>query len=292
MTALRALDSFERTGSVTETGHELGVSQSAVSRQLRVLEDYLGTSLFLRDRKSISLTPAAVDYCTQIRSALDKIGTASLRLKANPDGGQLNIAMLPAFGVRWLAPKLPDFVARHPEVTVNLSTRLRPFDFETDPFHGAIHFGERDWPDVCYQELMQEYVVPVASPKLAKTLRGSPLSEVFSLPLLHLDTRPDAWEKWAGAVGHELCGPVGMLFDQFASMIQAALHGMGAALVPTYLIERELAEDRLIALWPEHRISIGAYYFVWPKERPPYQPRDLFISWLQSAKDMPSSPES
>ena len=75
-------------------------------------------------------------------------------------------------------------------------------------------------------------------------------------------------------------------------MIQAALHGMGAALVPTYLIERELAEDRLIALWPEHRISIGAYYFVWPKERPPYQPRDLFISWLQSAKDMPSSPES
>ncbi|MEL0437331.1 LysR family transcriptional regulator [Phycobacter sp. K97] len=292
MTALRALDSFERTGSVTETGHELGVSQSAVSRQLKVLEDYLGTTLFVRDRKSISLTPAAIDYCAQVRGALDTIATASLRLKANPDGGQLNIAMLPAFGVRWLAPKLPDFVARHPEVTVNLSTRLRPFDFHTDPFHGAIHFGERDWPDVCYQELMREYVVPVASPKLAETLRGSPPAEVFSLPLLHLDTRPDAWEKWAQAVGLDLHGPVGMLFDQFASMIQAALHGMGAALIPTYLIERELTEKRLVALWPESRISIGAYYFVWPKEQPPYQPRDCFVSWLKSAKGIPSSPDT
>ncbi len=292
MTALRALDSFERTGSVTETGHELGVSQSAVSRQLKVLEEYLGTTLFVRDKKSISLTPAALDYCNQIRSALNQIGTASLRLKANPDGGQLNIAMLPAFGVRWLAPKLPDFVAHHPEVTVNLSTRLRPFDFDTDPFHGAIHFGERDWPDVCYQELMREYVAPVASPKLAETLHGGPPTGISSLPLLHLDTRPDAWEKWAKAVGYELQGPVGMLFDQFASMIQAALHGMGAALIPTYLIERELAEKRLVALWPESRISIGAYYFVWPKEEPPYQPRDCFVSWLKTAKSMPIAPEA
>jgi LysR family glycine cleavage system transcriptional activator len=288
MTALRALESFERTGSVTETGHELGVSQSAVSRQLKVIEEYLGTTLFIRDKKSISLTPAALDYCAQIRSALDKIGTASLRLKANPDGGQLNIAMLPAFGVRWLAPKLPDFVARHPEVTVNLSTRLRPFDFHADPFHGAIHFGERDWPDVCFQELMQEFVVPVASPKLAETMRGKPLSEVFSLPLLHLDTRPDAWEKWARAVGYDLHGPVGMLFDQFASMIQAALHGMGAALVPTYLIEREVEELRLVPLWPESKISIGSYYFVWPKEEQGYQPRDLFVSWLKIARTMKS----
>ncbi|MFC0158413.1 LysR family transcriptional regulator [Mameliella alba] len=285
MTALRALESFERTGNVTETGHEIGVSQSAVSRQLKVLEDYLGTSLFLRDRKSITLTPAARDYCTQIRSALDKIGTASLRLKANPGGGQLNIAMLPAFGVRWLAPRLPDFVAQHPEVTVNLSTRLRPFDFATEPFHGAVHFGERDWADVCYLELMREYVVPVASPKRAAARKGDALSDLFQLPLLHLDTRPDAWEKWARLLGHPLQSPVGMLFDQFASMIQAALHDMGAALVPTFLIERELEEGRLIALWPESSVSIGTYYFVWPKDDIDYHPRNMFVDWLSNARD-------
>ena len=284
MTALRALESFERTGSVTQTGLELGVSQSAVSRQLRVLEDHLDTPLFTRDRKTIRLSLAARDYCTQVRAALEQIGTASLRLKANPRGGQLNIAMLPAFGVRWLAPKLPGFVERHPEVTVNLSTRLKPFDFASEPFHGAIHFGQRDWSDVAYQELMPEYVVPVASPKVAHTLRGSALSDLFSLPLLHLDTRPDAWEKWAQALGKDIECPVGMLFDQFASMIQAAIHGMGAALLPTYLVENELEDGRLVALWPESETSIGAYYFVWPIDEPNYQPRDLFVDWLRQVK--------
>ncbi|KEP70800.1 LysR family transcriptional regulator [Thioclava dalianensis] len=284
MTALRALESFERTGSVTQTGLELGVSQSAVSRQLRVLEDHLDTPLFTRDRKTIRLSLAARDYCTQVRAALEQIGTASLRLKANPRGGQLNIAMLPAFGVRWLAPRLPDFVERHPEFTVNLSTRLKPFDFASEPFHGAIHFGQRDWSDVAYQELMREYVVPVASPKVAHTLRGSTLSDLFSLPLLHLDTRPDAWEKWAQALGKDIECPVGMLFDQFASMIQAAIHGMGAALLPTYLVENELEDGRLVALWPESETSIGAYYFVWPIDEPNYQPRDLFVDWLRQVK--------
>ena len=286
MTALRALESFERTGNVTQTGLEMGVSQSAVSRQLRLLEEYLDMALFTRDKKSIKLAPAARDYCTQVRGALEQIGTASLRLKANPAGGQLNIAMLPAFGVRWLAPKLPDFVASHPEVTVNLSTRLRPFDFAAEPFHGAIHFGQRDWPDVAYQELMREYVVPVASPNVAKTLKGSALKDLLSLPILHLETRPDAWETWAQAMGDELECPAGMLFDQFASMIQAAIHDMGAALLPTYLIETELEDGRLVALWPESRTSIGAYYFVWPKDEPTYQPRDLFVTWLAKMREV------
>ncbi len=280
MTALRALESFERTGNVTETGRELGVSQSAVSRQLKVLEDYLETPLFSRDKKRIKLTPAAREYSSQVRAALEQVGTASLRLKANPAGGQLNIAMLPAFGVRWLAPKLPDFVARHPEVTVNLSTRLKPFDFASEPFHGAVHFGQRDWTDVAYHELMREYVVPVASPKVAQSLRGNALKDLFSLPLLHLDTRPDAWEKWALALGEEVECPVGMLFDQFASMIQAAIHDLGAALLPTYLVENELADGRLVPLWSESKTSIGTYYFVWPKDGPGYQPRELFVKWL------------
>ena len=286
MTALRALELFSRTGNVTETGRALGVSQSAVSRQLKVIEDYLEIPLFVREKKSITLTAAAQEYCSEIRGGLDKIGTAGLRLKANPAGGRLNIAMLPAFGVRWLAPKLPDFVRRHPEVTINLSTRLKPFDFATEPFHGAVHFGERDWPDVNYQKLMVETVVPVASPKLAATVDIKKIADIFKLPLLHLDTRPNAWEKWAQALGEEQRSPVGMLLDQFASMIQASLHGMGAALVPTYLVERDLSEKRLIALWPNQDVSIGSYYFVWPRDDANYQPRDLFVRWLEDSSGL------
>lgn len=283
MTALRALESFARTGSVTETGHELGVSQSAVSRQLKVLEDYLATPLFTREKKCITMTAAAFDYCTEVRAALEQIGTASLRLKANPDGGQLNIAMLPAFGVRWLAPKLPDFVERHPEVTVNLGTRIKPFDFSVETFHGAVHFGDRNWPDVNFLELMKEYVVPVASPKLAASIPSDSIDDIFTLPLLHLETRPNAWELWAKAAGQDVLPPTGMLVDQFASMIQAAIHHMGAALVPTYLVNQELEDGRLIVLRSNLKISIGSYFFVWPRDKAVYQPRDLFVEWLKRA---------
>ncbi|MFT5628850.1 MAG: LysR family glycine cleavage system transcriptional activator [Gammaproteobacteria bacterium] len=280
ISALRALESFERTKNVSETGRELGLSQSAVSRQLKVLEDYLDTPLFVRDRKRITLTLAAQSYALEVRSSLNSLGTASLRLKANPKGGRLNLAILPAFGVRWLAPKLPKFVAQHPEVTVNLSTRLQPFDFNAEPFHAAIHFGQKDWPDVNYLELMKESVVAVASPENTKLMKNGEITEIFDLPLLHLETRPDAWERWAVIQGVEIGPPQGMLFDQFASMIQAAIHGLGAALVPTYLIEKELEEGVLVSLSSAAPISIGSYFFVWPAEQAIHQPRLLFEKWL------------
>lgn len=282
ISALRALESFEQTGNVTETGRELGLTQSAVSRQLQVLEDHLETSLFVRVRKSITLTPAAKVYAAEVRAALDKIGSASLRLKANPKGGQFNLAILPAFGVRWLAPKLPDFVRRHPEVTVNISTRLNPFDFESEAFHAAIHFGTKDWPDVQYLPIMTETVIAVGAPSLRSDAALKDTASIFNLPLLHLETRPDAWKNWASKQHIDVSSSEGMLFDQFASMIQAAIHGLGAALVPTYLITEEMRAGTLVPLTQGDPISIGSYYFVWPSDDDNYQPRRLFEEWLKT----------
>lgn len=282
ISALRALESFEQTGNVTETGRELGLTQSAVSRQLQVLEDHLETSLFIRVRKSITLTPAAKVYAAEVRAALDKIGSASLRLKANPKGGQFNLAILPAFGVRWLAPKLPDFVRRHPEVTVNISTRLNPFDFESEAFHAAIHFGTKDWPDVQYLPIMTETVIAVGAPSLRSDAALKDTASIFNLPLLHLETRPDAWKNWASKQHIDVSSSEGMLFDQFASMIQAAIHGLGAALVPTYLITEEMRAGTLVPLTQGDPISIGSYYFVWPSDDDNYQPRRLFEEWLKT----------
>lgn len=282
ISALRALESFEQTGNVTETGRELGLTQSAVSRQLQVLEDHLETSLFVRVRKSITLTPAAKVYAAEVRAALDKIGSASLRLKANPKGGQFNLAILPAFGVRWLAPKLPDFVRRHPEVTVNISTRLNPFDFESEAFHAAIHFGTKDWPDVQYLPIMTETVIAVGAPSLRSDTALKDTASIFNLPLLHLETRPDAWKNWASKQHIDVSSSEGMLFDQFASMIQAAIHGLGAALVPTYLITEEMRAGTLVPLTQGDPISIGSYYFVWPSDDDNYQPRRLFEEWLKT----------
>jgi len=287
ISALRALESFARTGNVSVSGRELGLSQSAVSRQLKVLEEYLATDLFIRDRKRIALTPAAQSYAGEVRGALEQIGRASLRLKANPRGGLLNLAILPAFGVRWLAPKLPDFLRRHPQVTVNLGTRLSPFDFRTEAFHAAIHFGRQDWPDVHYLRLLREEVIAVAAPDLAERIATGNPASLFDLPLLHLDTRPDAWENWAQQMGITIAPPRGMLFDQFASIVQAAVHGMGVALVPTFLVDEDVAQGRLVPVGGAAPLSIGDYFLVWPKADAPHEPCRLFEGWLRS--QVPSS---
>ncbi|SDD51517.1 LysR family transcriptional regulator [Kordiimonas lacus] len=278
--SLRALEAFERLGSVTKAADELALTQSAVSRQLQTLENHVSVSMFVRDGKRIALTPAALNYARDIRTALMTIQNASIRLKANPRGGSFNLAILPSFSVRWLAPKLPDFVARHPEVTLNLGTNLEPFDFDTEPYHAAIHFGAPDWPDANHMELMTETVIPVAAPALLKRNPTTSVADIMEQPLLHMNSRPNAWEAWFqmnGTVPTLLTGP---LFDQFATMTQAAVHGLGFALLPEYIIERELEKGLLEKAVDVPPVSLGKYYLVWPKTMSEYQPTITFKNWL------------
>ena len=141
--SLLALEAVERLGSASAAAEELNLTQGAISRQLQVLEGQMGVTLLIRDKHRLRLTPAAADFVTEVRRMLHRLAAASLSLRANPLGGALNLAILPAFGMNWLAPRLAQFAALHPEVTVNLSTRLKPFDFTDSPFDAAIHYGGR-----------------------------------------------------------------------------------------------------------------------------------------------------
>lgn len=123
---LSAFEAAARTGSVTAAARELSLTQSAVSRQIKALEEQLKVELFVRERQTIHLTAAGEAYACEVREALLKISTASLNLRANLGGGTLNLAILPTFGTRWLAPRLPTFLASNPGITINLATRLYP----------------------------------------------------------------------------------------------------------------------------------------------------------------------
>ena len=146
LSLLSAFEAAARTGSVTIAARELDLTQSAVSRQIRALENQLGVELFVRERQTIRLTLAGDAYAREIREALRRISTASLNLRANPDGGTLTLAVLPAFGSRWLMPRLAGFLEHHRGMSVNLVTRLSPFDFKLDSIDAAIHFGDSIWP--------------------------------------------------------------------------------------------------------------------------------------------------
>ena len=142
---LSAFEAAARTGSITAAAKELSLTQGAVSRQVKALEEQLEVELFHRERQTIRLTVGGDAYAREIRDALRKISNASLNLRANPFGGTLTLAILPTFGTRWLAPRLPKFITGNPGITINLVTRLSQFDFRLEPVDAAIHFGRPEW---------------------------------------------------------------------------------------------------------------------------------------------------
>ncbi len=272
--ALLSLEALDRLGTGAAAAESLGLSQGAISHQLKALEAQLGVPLLILERQRLRLTPAAKDYVIEVRKALQTLSSASLSLRANPTGGNLNLAILPAFGMHWLAPRLAQFAQAHPEVTVNLSTRLKPFDFQDSRFDAAIHYGRKDWPGADFLRLLDEDVIAVTAP--------DPPPEPA---LLSLESRPGDWSRWFAHHGMTPPRTGGMLFDQFATMTQAAIHGLGAALLPVFLIERELADGRLIPLRGGPVRAIGSYYLVWPKDVPPRAPLASFRNWLAAGID-------
>ncbi|MCR9125871.1 MAG: LysR family transcriptional regulator [Rhodobacteraceae bacterium] len=279
--SLRALEALDRLGSASAAAGELSLTQSAVSRQLQALERQLGAALIMRDGKSLTLTPAARDYAAEVREALNRIAQAAVRLQVNPPGGTLNLAILPAFGMRWLMPRLPDFAKRNPDVTINMATRLERFNFYAEPFDAALHFGEGDWPDTDRLLLKTERVLPVCAPSLVQGRALGDPAAVLDLPLLHIQTRPQAWRDWLGQAGVQAKDALpGTMYDQFATITQAALHGLGMALMPDYLVEQDLAAGRLIAPLGPAIEARGAYHLVWPRSRNRHAALEKFRAWL------------
>ena len=285
MSLLCAFEASARHQSFTAAAAELHLTQSAVSRQIRALEERLGTELFVRERQTVRLSPAGQAYAQEIRGALMRISNATLGFRMNPQGGTLNLAILPTFGTRWLAPRLPQFLAAHPGITINLTTRLSQFDFQLEAVDAAIHFGLPHWPGAEMELLLSETVVPACSPAMLAQYQFAQAEDLLKAPLLHLTSRPDAWRRWFDSQHCSMGEVQGMLFDQFATTAQAAMAGVGVALLPRFLMERELKAGDLVPALPRapELESAERYYLVWPNSRADYPPLQAFRAWLQEA---------
>ncbi|RCW20800.1 LysR family glycine cleavage system transcriptional activator [Ciceribacter lividus] len=280
LSLLAAFEAAARTGSITAAAKELDLTQSAVSRQIKALESQIGVDLFVRERQTIRLTVAGESYAHEIREALRRISSASLNLRANPRGGTLNLAILPTFGARWLAPRLGRFLDANPGITINLVTRLSPFDFRLDAIDAAIHFGQPIWPGAELTLLMKETTIPACSPAFKAAHKIEQPADLLNVPLLHLTTRPDAWEKWFARSGVHAESVHGMLFDQFATASQAAMGGLGVALLPVFLIREELRRGELVPAIDKEVESSERYYLAYSRERANYPPLVAFRNWI------------
>ncbi len=249
LAALRTFEAAARHLSFTRAAQELNVTQGAVSRQIRALEDQFGRRLFERTARRVVLTPAGQAYLSEIRIALTRVQEATLRLMADQGGGMLRIATPPAFGMRWLIPRLPHFHAANPDIIVSLVTRIDVFDLDGEGVDAAIHFGDNDWPDVVTVPLMDELATVVAAPAYlrARPELAAP-GDVAGAVLLQHMRRPEAWREWGAA--HGIASPdlrAGPRFEHYYMIIQAAVAGLGLGLLPRTIVEGELAAARLVA---------------------------------------------
>lgn len=277
--SLLALEAVHRLGSASAAAEDLNLTQSAISRQLKQLEQQMEVALIARDQMRMQLTPAGVSFAKEARAILSRLAQASIKLRANPDGGSLNLSILASFGLHWLAPRLKDFVGKHPGITVNLQTHNLPFGFDGGTAQAAIHYGVRDWAGVDYLPLMPKHVLPVCAPGLLAAPLDAP-KDLLQYPLLHLETHPDSWEQWFAL--HDVAAErlQGMLFDQSSAMTQASVHGLGIALLPTFLAEAEIAAGRLCLALDDAPVTLGEYFLVWPPEHADDYPLIQFRDWL------------
>ncbi|MCB1397334.1 MAG: LysR family transcriptional regulator [Rhodobacter sp.] len=277
---LAAFDAVVRHQSVTAAAEELNLTQSTVSRLIQSLETQLGKELFARQRKRLLPNAVALVYQREVARALDRIQRASMAVVVNPEGGTLTLAVLPTFASRWLGPRLGRFLATHPGVSVNVSTRTQRVDLREAGFDAAIHFGTDDWPGVEHLKLFDERMTACAAPDLAAGLNGD--AALARAPLLHLESRPAAWGDWFAAQGLPAPAGAGMLVDQFAVMVQAAISGLGLALLPEYLARDEIAAGRLVPIGAPAVAIGGAYWLTWPPERTDDAPLRAFRAWLSA----------
>jgi DNA-binding transcriptional LysR family regulator len=282
--ALMAFSAAARHLSVTRAASELALTGSAVSRQIAQLERQLGVKLFHRVKKRITLTSAGASYSTRVAQTLERIERDALEVMGyEAEGTVLDVAALPTVGAEWLIPRLPDFYARHPGVSVNVSARNTRFFFSETALDGALYFGQPDWPGTQADFLFDEILLPVGSPALLGRRKELRPDEVAGLRLLHLGTRADAWRRWFDTAGVGGANVIrGPRFDIQSMLISAACSGLGVALLPEFLIADQLKSGELKRLSGLSQKSIGSYYFASPEEKADNPLLATFRDWLKS----------
>lgn len=284
LSCLLAFEASARHCSFTRAADDLCVTQGAISKLIKTLEEELGTLLFVRDGKRLRPTPAADVYLRRIQPLLLKLEAASIELKAGGrSSGRLNLAVLPSIAAKWLMPRYSDFSARHPDIILNLTTHLSPFNFHMEDIDAAIHFGPKSsWGGAEMEFLLQDAVVPICSPDFMS--RYGPFDDprkMLDYTFLHLASRTNSWRFWFGSLGIEtdriMSGPV---FEHYLMIIQVVTAGLGIGLAPFFLVEDDIAQGRLAV--PYHHLASEdlSYHLVYPSEKIDYRPLLAFRSWL------------
>lgn len=282
MNPLKAFEAAARHKSLTVAADELNVSQVAVSRQVRVLEDYLGVTLFRRQNRGIELTREGVLLFEGITKGFQDIEAATRRVSRRGQRNILAIQSYVTFSHRWLMPRLHDFHDAFPRIEVRLSSSPDIADFETDNLDAAIRGGDGKWPDLHAEKLADMELIPVCSPAF---LVGHPIASVDQLEKLRLlcsAARPNDWPNWLKSAGAPFGPGNRLVFENSSLACEGALMDLGVAIANRHFVQRQLNAGTLV-IPIDHGCHTGeSYYLTWPKGRSPSRPLLNFLDWIRT----------
>jgi len=284
LNALLAFEVAARHSSFTRAAAELGVTQTAVSHQVRALENELGASLFRRSPQRISLTPEGQAWASELSVVFARLREANQRLRG-PRGSTrdvVSVSIIPSFGSRWLVPRLGRFLLAQREVEVRISASERLVDFGVEPVDLGIRYGSGRYPGLVTTKLADDAFVVVAAPALVAQRTHWQPSDLARETLLH-DDFPEAWARWFKARGRSVPSSARQTqLSDSAMLVEAALRGQGVALARWSLAADELMLGRLSLLFPRVApLATGlAYYVVTPRENLRRRAVVAFRDWL------------
>ncbi len=277
LSALRAFESAARHLNFGRAGDELFVTHSAVSKQIRLLEEDLGVALFERRNRAVFLTEAGRRLLVTMSEVLRQIGDCCDEIRGG-GSAPLVVSCEPTFTQRWLIPRLPQFNALHPDVEVLVLAAGGPVNFDRSHIDLALRRSDFSWsPELFMETVVEERVGPVCAPRLL--VSGS--DDILSLPRIHSATRRDAWSRYiADSRIGGLNPPGSQVFEHFYLSIEAAIAGLGAAIGPEPLVADAIESGQLVA--PRGFSSNGYSYIL--LSRLPFEGdarRRNFLSWLR-----------
>jgi LysR family glycine cleavage system transcriptional activator len=287
LNGLRAFEAAARHLSFTQAAAELNVTQTAISHQIKRLEEELGIRLFVRQNRALSLTPEAKEYLPGIRAAFNDLRLATDRLLRRDDDHVLTVSTLASLAAKWLLPRLSAFQEAHPGIDVRITTSTALVDFKSGGVDAAIRYGRGQWPGLRADWLMADKLFPVCSPALLtgkKPLRNP--EDLAEHVLLHSSAgNDDDWRLWLTAAGlpTNLSKMPGVTFDLVFMTIQAAIDGIGVAMGRTSYVQDDIAKGRLVVPF-EITLPVDAgFYLVSPEAKADSPKLSAFRNWLVAA---------
>jgi LysR family glycine cleavage system transcriptional activator len=290
LNALRTFEAVATRLSFSKGAEALHVSPAAVSSQIRALEERLRTPLFVRNGRTISLSEAGGRLLPGIQRGMGEIRKALKALDQDLAEGVLNVSMVPTFLQKWMMPRLADFYEGESQIDLRINADHTLVNFGESDFHAAIRFGPGSWAGLKAVKLLDDWILPVCSPKLLREI--GPIESTEDL-LQHslLFVESEVWDAWFRALGEDRKNRRWPLLNDSLSILLAAEQGQGIALSRWSLVARDLAAGRLVRPIPKVVRTDWSYFFVSPPHYFDIPKVVFFREWMEESCQMFEKPE-